>query len=76
MDIINPTLDIKARSAILFDVDTGKVLYYKDPIIPVFPASTAKLLTALVALDWCMEEEEVTVGSELDLVAPIRPWPD
>lgn len=69
LDIINPTLDIKARSAILFDVDTGKVLYYKDPIIPVFPASTAKLLTALVALDWCMEEEEVTVGSELDLVA-------
>jgi len=70
LDIDNPSLKIKAKSAILFDVKTGKVLYYKDPIEPVFPASTAKLLTALVALDWCMEEEEVTVGDELDLVAP------
>lgn len=69
LDIVNPTLDIKARSAILFDANTGEVLYYKDPVTPVFPASTAKLLTALLALDWCMEEEEITVGDELDLVA-------
>lgn len=70
LDIVNPSLDIRAKSAILFDVKTRKVLYYKSPVKPVFPASTAKLLTALVALDWCMEEEEVTVGDELDLVAP------
>lgn len=69
LDIVNPTLDIKAKSAILFDAGTGEVLYYKDPVTPVFPASTTKLLTALVALDWCMEEEEVSVGGELDLVA-------
>ena len=69
LDITNPNLDIDARSAILFDVKTRKVIYYKDPVVPVFPASTSKLLTALVALDMCMEEEEVTVGDELDLVA-------
>lgn len=69
LDITNPELEIGARSAILFDVETRKVLYYKDPIAPVFPASTAKLLTALVTLDLCMEEEEVVVGDELDLVA-------
>lgn len=69
LDIDNPSLNINAKSAILFDATTGTVLYYKDPIIPVFPASTAKLLTALVAVDWCMEEEEVTVGEELCLVA-------
>ena len=69
LDIDNPNLDIDARSAILIDVKTRKVIYYKDPVVPVFPASTAKLLTALVALDICMEEEEVTVGDELDLVA-------
>lgn len=70
LDIENPSLDIKAKSAIVFDVKTREVLYYKNPIEPVFPASTAKLLTALVTLDWCMEEETVTVGDELDLVAP------
>lgn len=69
LDIDNPSLDIKAKSAILFDAVTGEVLYYKDPVTAVFPASTAKLLTALVAIDWCMEEEEVIVGEELSLVA-------
>lgn len=69
LDISNPSLDINAKSAILFDANTREVLYYKDPVEPVFPASTSKLLTALLALDWCMEEEEVTVGDELDLVA-------
>lgn len=69
LDIDNPTLDINAQSAILFDAKTGNVLYYKEPITPVFPASTAKLLTALVVQDWCVEENEVTVGSELDMVA-------
>lgn len=69
LDIVNPSLDIKAKSAILFDTETREVLYYKEPVIPIFPASTAKLLSSLVALDWCMEEEEVTVGDELDLVA-------
>ncbi|NLL72244.1 MAG: hypothetical protein GX237_01780 [Clostridiales bacterium] len=69
LDITNPDIDIEARSAILFDLETRRVLYYKDPIVAVFPASTAKLLTALVTLDLCMEEEEVVVGDELDLVA-------
>jgi len=69
LDIENPSLNIKAKSAILFDANTGKVLYHKNAVEPVFPASTAKLLTALVALDWCMEQEEVTVGEELKLVA-------
>ena len=55
-------LEYKCQICNTFDATTGTVLYYKDPIIPVFPASTAKLLTALVAVDWCMEEEEVTVG--------------
>lgn len=69
LDIENPVLYVNAKSAILFDAKTGKVLYYKDPVTPVFPASTSKLLTALVALDWCMEEEEVIAGDEMDLVA-------
>ena len=69
LDIKNPSLDINAKSAILIDVNTKRVLYYKDPVVPVFPASTAKLLTALVSLELCTQDEKVTVGDELDLVA-------
>lgn len=69
LDIDNPSLKINAKSAILFDVKTGKVLYHKNAVKPVFPASTAKLLTALVTLDWCSQEEEVKVGDEIYMIA-------
>jgi D-alanyl-D-alanine carboxypeptidase (penicillin-binding protein 5/6) len=69
LDIDNPNIKISATSAILFNATTGKVLYYKDPVTAVFPASTSKLLSALVALDWCEDDEEITVGSEIKLIA-------
>ena len=69
LDIKNPDLSVDATAAILFDADTMEVLYYKNPVKAVFPASTAKLLTALVALEWCKEEEEVTLGKEIKMIA-------
>ncbi|NLK29138.1 MAG: D-alanyl-D-alanine carboxypeptidase, partial [Clostridiales bacterium] len=70
LDIENPDLEVKAKAAILIDADTNEVLYYKNPIEPVFPASTSKLLTCLVALDWCKEDEKVTIGEEINMRAP------
>jgi D-alanyl-D-alanine carboxypeptidase (penicillin-binding protein 5/6) len=70
LDIDNPRLKISAPTAILFDAGTGEVLYYKNPVTAVFPASTAKLLSVLVALDWCKKEEQITVGNEITLIAP------
>lgn len=69
LDIDNPELVIKAEAAILFDTKTGEVLYYKNPIEAVFPASTTKLLTSLVTLDWCQVDEEVTIGDEITMIA-------
>jgi len=69
LDIDNPDLTLKAESAILIDIDTGEVLYYKNPIEAVFPASTAKLITCLVTLEWCQEDEEVTIGDEITMIA-------
>jgi len=69
LDIDNPEISIKAEAAILFDAKTKEVLYYKNPIEAVFPASTAKLLTCLVTLEWCNETEEVTIGDEINMIA-------
>jgi len=69
LDISNPEILIDAEAAILFDADTKEVLFYKNPVQAVFPASTAKLLTSLVALQWCEETEEVTIGDEIDMIA-------
>jgi len=68
LDISNPNIDLDAEAAILFDSNTMEVLYYKNAVEAVFPASTAKILTSLVALDWCKEEEEVTIGDEITMI--------
>ncbi len=70
LGIQNPDISIDAKAAILFDVNTKQVLYYKNPLQVAFPASTIKLLTSIVALNWCTEDEEVTIGDETELIAP------
>lgn len=52
---------ISARSAIVIDAKTGITLYAKDPNIRHLPASTTKLMTALVALERCSPETIITV---------------
>lgn len=42
---------IYAKSALVVDLGTGKALYQKNPEDPVFPASTTKIITAMVTLD-------------------------
>jgi D-alanyl-D-alanine carboxypeptidase len=69
LDISNPEISIDAEAAILFDAETKKVLYYKNPVQAEFPASTAKLLTSIVMLEWCELEEEVTIGDEISMIA-------
>jgi serine-type D-Ala-D-Ala carboxypeptidase (penicillin-binding protein 5/6) len=47
----SPDEDLSARAALLMDAATGKVLYQKEPDLRLPPASTTKVLTALVALE-------------------------
>lgn len=44
-------LDLAAQSAVLMDFTTGQVLYEKNAYLPCPPASTTKILTAIVALE-------------------------
>ena len=55
--------------AILIDADTKEVLFHKNACKPLFPASTSKLLSSLVTLEWCQEDEEVLVGEEVNYIA-------
>jgi D-alanyl-D-alanine carboxypeptidase len=54
---------ISAMSALAVDLNTGKVLFEKDPELPVFPASTTKIMTALVALDTYPLSQVVTIDN-------------
>lgn len=63
------TADVNARSAYLWDIRSNNVLYEKESEQRIAPASTAKMLTALTALEYCDEDEQVLVGREVQLIA-------
>jgi D-alanyl-D-alanine carboxypeptidase (penicillin-binding protein 5/6) len=54
---------IKAASGILVDLDTGEILWQRNPHLEFPPASLTKVLTALVALENFSPGEEVTITS-------------
>lgn len=68
-DVESISIDIMAANAYVINVDTNSVLYEKNSNERIAPASTAKILAALTALDYCALEDTFTVGSEIDLIA-------
>ena len=44
-------LDVKAKTVILQDYLSGKILYEKEPDLPIFPASMTKIMTTIIAFD-------------------------
>lgn len=55
---------VSADGAILMDAQTGKVLYEKNINSPYPPASTTKIMTALLTLENCNLDDEVVVGKK------------
>jgi D-alanyl-D-alanine carboxypeptidase (penicillin-binding protein 5/6) len=53
---------VSADGAILMDADTGEILYSKNMNTPYHPASTTKIMTALLTLENCKLDDVVTVG--------------
>ncbi len=60
--------DVNALNAYLWNTSTNTVLYNKQSDQQIAPASTAKMLTALVVLDYCEEDNSVIVGQEVQLI--------
>lgn len=65
--------DIDAPSAVVVDAQTGKILYGKNPHIKLPPASTAKLVTAIVALDKLNPEQKVTISRKAAKTQSVSP---
>ena len=66
----NANIKIFSESAILVDSNTGKILYNKDGKKRKYPASTTKILTAILAIEHCKLDEEVTVDYESIALVP------
>lgn len=55
-------ITVDSEGAVLMDATTGKILYSKNPDEVLAPASTTKVMTALVVLENAKLDEKVTIG--------------
>jgi D-alanyl-D-alanine carboxypeptidase (penicillin-binding protein 5/6) len=55
---------LSAQAALVVDLDSGISLYEKDPDKPLLPASTTKIMTALVAMENYSEDQVLGVSDE------------
>jgi len=58
-----------AQGAVVIEQQTGKILKARQEHMRLYPASTTKILTALIASEYGHLDEMVTVGDEINLVA-------
>lgn len=59
----DPPPSVSADSAVLLDATTGKILFSKNPDSAYPPASTTKVMTALIVLEKANLDSEVTIGT-------------
>jgi serine-type D-Ala-D-Ala carboxypeptidase (penicillin-binding protein 5/6) len=64
--------EIHARAAVVMEASTGRVLYAKNPELRLMPASTTKLMTALIAVEQVNLKDVVTVSRNAVNVAPTK----
>lgn len=61
---VNADVKLSAKSAVVMDVKTGRVLYSKNPDQKLPMASTTKIMTVLVAIESGRLNEKVTVSKK------------
>jgi len=65
--------DLTAKSALLMDAATGRILFQKEPDLRLPPASTTKVMTAIVALESGRKlSEGLTVSKDATRVPPSK----
>ena len=68
--LANNTIELNASSALLIDNRTNKILYNKDENKRLFPASTTKIVTAIIVLENHSLNEEVTASYDAVMTIP------
>lgn len=64
--------EIKSRAAVVMDAVTGRVLFAKNPDLRLLPASTTKLMTALVVMERAKLTDVVRISRKVANTPPIR----
>jgi len=70
---ISMASEISARAAVVMDKDSGEILFAKKMNLKLPPASTTKLVTAMVALDELAPDTIVTVSEHAANTPSVEP---
>ncbi len=62
--------EIYSKAAVVLDASTGKILYAKNPSLRLPPASTTKLMTAIVVIEKADLSDVVAISRKASRVAP------
>ena len=61
---------INSEAGLLIDIETGKILYDKNSTDIMYPASTTKIMTAILAIENCELDEIATVSKNAIALVP------
>lgn len=64
--------EINSKAAILIENNTGNILYEKNSTEKMYPASTTKIMTAILAIENCDLDEKATVSQNAVSLVPSR----
>ena len=63
-DSSSNNLTLYSKADILMDMNTGNILYEKNSADKLYPASTTKLMTAILTMENCQLTDTVTIKKE------------
>ncbi len=58
-------IEIKSESAVVIEAATGKILWSKNHETTRFPASTTKIMTAILLIENCKEDEVIVAPKDI-----------
>src|SRR5437588_11728623 len=61
-------IDVSADGAVIIDAQSGKVLWSKEADTPRYPASTTKIMTAMLLIERCLPTDIITAQPGIDKV--------
>ncbi|MEW6418799.1 MAG: D-alanyl-D-alanine carboxypeptidase family protein [Nitrospirota bacterium] len=62
--------EVRSKAVVVMDASTGKILYAKNPGLRLPPASTTKLMTAIVVMEKADLSDVVTISRNASHVSP------
>ncbi len=63
---LTPTIDVNAKASICVNAETGQVIHEDNSRETMYPASTTKIMTALLVLEHCDDLDDIVTMEAVD----------